>query len=183
MDTPNPFVSDLLARANPALRIEDSFPQWQEVPEDWPRVRWGELLAPAGKALSPDLGFSELQELTGLKPWPRALLPPLEGSLIVPMAKALAEALAPLTPVERVFFSYGWANRRSWDSAVFSGATPDLANWDRWDGTTGSPEFVWPADRAWLLHTDPDACFTVVAGDERVAVMLASSPELECLRL
>lgn len=44
-----------------------------------------------------------------------------------------------------------------------------------------TPTHWFPADRSWLVCTDYDLTFTIVAGSKRLAHDLIQNPSLECL--
>ncbi len=68
---------------------------------------------------------------------------------------------------------------------LFLGALAELADaaWPRrvpWADPdpewTASPSLVWPADRAWVLVTDPDATATVLSGSTGLIAAIAADP-------
>ena len=59
----------------------------------------------------------------------------------------------------------------------------DAANQDLGgvDESVPGPEFVWPADRSWIVNTDYDLASTYVACDEDLADAILADPTLEAL--
>jgi hypothetical protein len=61
---------------------------------------------------------------------------------------------------------------------VQDAATQDLGGVDQ---STPGPEFVWPADRSWVVNTDYHLDSTYVACDEDLAEAILADPTLEAL--
>jgi hypothetical protein len=61
---------------------------------------------------------------------------------------------------------------------VQEAANQDLGSVDE---SAPGPEFVWPADRSWILNTDYDLDSTYVACDEDLAEAILADPTLEAL--
>ena len=67
---------------------------------------------------------------------------------------------------------------RTWTDPLWPGTVP----W-REGGEAYSPSLAWPADRAWILVTDPEAHSTVVGGSAQLIAALAEDPSVEALRV
>ncbi len=68
---------------------------------------------------------------------------------------------------------------------LFSGPLAEAGDWGAADYPTGwgrrtinSPNFMWPADRAWFVATEIDTVWTVVAGTRGLAAALREDPLL-----
>ena len=61
---------------------------------------------------------------------------------------------------------------------VQKAANQDLGSVDE---SAPGPEFVWPADRPWVVNTDYDLNSTYIACDEDLAEAILTDPTLEVL--
>ena len=94
----------------------------------------------------------------------------------------MARLLAPFTSGQ-VTFRYSWYNTRDSAGRCDRGALDDLLEYFTMDEVDGSPEFWWPDDRAWVVHTDIDSSYTLVGGPKALVDALSEEPELECLEI
>lgn len=109
-----------------------------------------------------------------------------EGELEPTVKAALYRHLSP-TGQDLAYFYYGLAATvRNWRPLLFQaplGAATQVA--DRVRASVGAdlagPEYLWPADRSWVVNTDYDLASTYIACSQATAAALLSEPALEIL--
>jgi len=146
------------------------------------RVLWSELAQFLGDELDVPASFERnlWDKVDG--DWPDELDGPAEGSLTLAEGESLAAVLAPFT-AGTVTYWYTWANTPNYEGACYRGSLKDLARLFRSEGFTASPEYWWPDDRSWVVHTDIDSMYTLVAGPAGVFEALTEANGLESMEL
>ena len=115
---------------------------------------------------------------------------PIEGTLGEPARSRLFGRLSEATGNQRVFFYYGigamgvtgkdWLFEATADELK---AVQQLANAkvEPKPFPVPGPEYVWPADRSWIVITDYDLVSTYIACDANLAALLLRTDDLELL--
>ena len=170
------------------LRIFHPFLPWgtQDGPDpaSAPRTSWQDLARAAGLRFDKHLVDEDLDPVLPMRDGqhPFELW---EGELHPVPRKALFAHLAAHSPGP-VFFYFGLATRldgpllfRAECSAVDEVKRIAAADIDH-PGLKG-PEYVWPADRSWFVHTDFDCVSTYLGCDEELAAQILDDPAIEAL--
>lgn len=146
------------------------------------RILWREVTAFFGAALPAPAGFD--RDLWNLWPgdWPDQLDGPAEGSLTLSECRALVRALSPFTSTD-VTYWYPWANTEGWTGRCDTGALSDLLEYFNMDTVAGSPEYWWPNDRGWIVHTDIDCSYSLIGGSRALVDALLEDTDLECVEV
>ena len=153
-----------------------------------PPRSWQSLAEEAGVVFHPELQWRSLLEVLGGPDGPRPYWVS-EGRLDEPVRSALFQLLAPRGDFDAYFLYYTGALVRGTSPLLYRASitlyreVQDVANQDLGgvDDLQPGPEFVWPADRSWVVNTDYDLDSTYVACDEDVAEAILADPTLEAL--
>lgn len=147
------------------------------------RVRWHELAELLlGHDLVAPVSFERdlWDAISG--DWPDELDGPVEGSLTFEECQSIGLALEPFTHSEVTYWC-GWANTKDYMGLCRRGSLADIAVLLELDEVIGSPEYWWPADRGWVVHTDIDLSYTLIGGSRPLIDALLTDSALECLEL
>lgn len=145
------------------------------------RVFWSALAERYGLTFHPEINQQSFGRRFRKRSWPRYLVGPEEGTLTDAEFTALLACILAACPNEPV--------NMYWELAQFTRGQEPLCirgklgePIDAWpDGLDSSPEYIWPESREWVIHTDYDSTFTLVAATEALAHQLTSNDVLESL--
>lgn len=151
------------------------------------RVRWRELAERYGLTFHSDLHAYSFARAFG-KSWPRYLLGPDEGTLDDATCDALIAVLGPLTGAVPCYFYYSgisviFSASEGYPAHLYQGSLFDVSALADLAAVSSTPEYWWPEDRSWCVHTDWDLAFTLIGGTERVVEAVLGHPELEAVRV
>lgn len=160
-----------LARANP----EGEYPSR--------RIRWSELCERYGLQYHAELTCNSFSRKFPKHSWPRYLVGPAEGSLTSDEFLALLQCIVESGGDEEVYMYWELSRLcRGEDACCIKGRLLDEdVPWPA--GLSFTPEYIWPESRQWIVHTDYDLTFTLVAATEALGRRLLSSPVLEALAI
>jgi hypothetical protein len=153
-----------------------------------PARSWASLAEEAGVVFHPELTGSSLLDVLGGSDGPRPYWVS-EGRLDEPARTALFRLLAQRGERDAYFLYYLGALVRGSSPLLYRAsvtlyrevqyaANQDLGGVDE---LQPGPEFVWPADRSWVVNTDYDLSATYVACNEGLADAILADPTLEAL--
>lgn len=157
-------------------------------------VRWSEAAAMHGRVMHATVALHEVLLREGESATTSKLLSgQVLGTLPAAEFRALWEALRPHTTSDLLYLAY-WEGFFEVEPA---GSGPYLKNPDRWylpaalpaDALEEAhllnrgfgPNLVWPADRAWLCHTDIDGLSSYVGGTAAAIQAVLDHPGLEAM--
>lgn len=149
------------------------------------RVRWQELADNFGLQFHPEFNKQSLTRVFPDQSFPRSLLGPDEGDLDSPTCLRLINNLEPYTNEQLCFFHYDLIATPELEAdKSFSGELSEILDF-RNDQVArgGTPTHWWSQDRAWLVCTDWDLEFTLIAGSSGLIAQLINDRELECIEV
>lgn len=148
------------------------------------RVRWQELADKFGLQFHPEFNKQSLTHVFPDQSWPRSLLGPDEGDLDIFTCQRLVNYLEPYTNGQLCFFHYDLIATPELEAdKVFSGELDDVLDICNEQVVWGTPTHWWSQDRAWLVCTDWDLEFTLIAGSCGLITQLINDRELECIKV
>lgn len=149
------------------------------------RIRWAKLAQRLALPFAPTLSAASFTRRFPGQSWPRRLTGPEEGNLPSPDREILLSILQSHTYVDRCFFHVWYLSTLDWkEDLLFEAALADAAAFpNKMANVRNTPTHWFPADRSWLVCTDYDLTFTIVAGSKRLAHDLLNNPSLECLAI
>jgi hypothetical protein len=159
--------------------VLDGDPQKAEEPLT-PRRSWASLAQEAGVAFDAELSQLSLGDV-------QAPYWISEGNLDEPARSSLFRLLDHGTRTVPVFFLYELgAVSRGGTPMLFAGPLPSFAEAQAMaDADVGEwvpgPEFLWPADRSWVVISDYDISSTYVGCSAALAHAILADPNLEAL--
>lgn len=152
------------------------------------RVRWSELARRLDVSWHAELQLGDFSRCFPGGCWPRSLSGPQEGELDEESAAGLVDVLRRFTGDEPCFFRWWFLAA---GAPLADGAHGDRLVEARLDEFAllrdlprhHSPNWWWPASRAWCVSTDYDAHDTLVAGSRALVEALLAEPRLEALAI
>jgi hypothetical protein len=112
--------------------------------------------------------------------WPRYLLGPDEGTLDADLLKQLGHVMSKQTSSNRWYFEYFIVATADIESdELYVGDDSDLLTANEQAGCRAGPTYWWPDDRAWVVCSDYDLAFTVVAASQAAVQELARTHDFE----
>lgn len=149
---------------------------------------WESLAEEAGAVFHPEITWRTLRGVLGGPDGPRPYWVS-EGRLDEPARSALFRLLAQRGEQDAYFLYDLGAVVRGLSPLLYRASitlyreVQDAANQDLGgvDRSTPGPEFVWPADRSWIVNTDYDLDSTYIACEEDLAEAILTDPTLEAL--
>jgi hypothetical protein len=153
-----------------------------------PRVRWEELAREQGLEFHPEIHDASLACAFPGGRWPRLLRAPREGTLDAETCMSLVEIIEAHTSSERCYFYYtgvsvNYSDKEGFARQLYRGLLRDVLEFEVMGAVNATPEYWWPEDRAWCVHTDWDTAFTLIGGPEAAIEEVGRHPELESLLL
>jgi hypothetical protein len=153
-----------------------------------PRVRWEELAAEFGLEFCAEIHQTSFARVFPGGRWPRHVRAPREGTLDADTCMAIIEILEAHTRAEHCCFYYSgisanYSDEEGFARQLYRGSARDVLAFEGMAAVNGTPEYWWPEDRAWCVHTDWDSAFTLIGGPEAALGELGLHPEIETLRL
>lgn len=150
-----------------------------------PRIKWRTLAQLIGVPFESEIcheWFRASMEDSGC--WPRFLRGPDDGNLNAEEVADVLSALRPFTGSQDCYFRFARQplKESDWDF-VFWGALDGLAAFLRDNKYQFTPEYWWPADRAWCLCSEYDLKFTLLAGSRDLISTVLNSTALEALEV
>lgn len=131
------------------------------------RFRWEEIAGWLNVPFRPEISHEWFVERLNPNPqcWPRFIYGPAEGSLDAIERDELASVLMPFTDGSECFFRFAEIPFVGTDGPLlFQGSLASLGEFLSHGHYQYSPEYWWPADRAWCICSDYDLGFTIVGG-------------------
>ncbi|MFD2638646.1 hypothetical protein [Piscibacillus salipiscarius] len=179
------------------LSIQDEWLLYSEFDSDTfepvigERIYHRELAKKYGLTYSKEYSSAEIARKLG--GYPRYLILGEEGSLDEKSCYELTSVLMPFTDQGQCHFYY--------DILKLVNEVPDLQDYK--DGLLyngllsnvlkvynsgnraglGSPTYLWDNERSWCLYTDYDSDFSILGGNEKLAMKLLNNPTLECIQI
>ncbi|MCA8918902.1 MAG: hypothetical protein KDB32_07475 [Planctomycetes bacterium] len=161
-----------LERSSP----EDGFPSR--------RVRWAELAARYGLKFHPEINVRSFSRKFPRGSWPRYLVGPTEGSLSPEEFRRLLTVLQDHASADEVFMYWDLPMEvQGKDSYCIAGELDSPLEMAWPPGVDSTPSYVWPASRTWIVHTNYDLSFTLVATNASSAYDLLSDDSLETIKI
>ena len=153
-----------------------------------PRVRWEEMAREHGLAFGPEIHLASFARAFPGGRWPLRMQAPREGTLDAETCMAVIEILEAHTRAEHCYFYYtgvsaNYSDEEGFARQLYRGTARDVLEFEGMAAVNATPEYWWPEDRAWCVHTDWDTAFTLIGGPEAAMEDLARHPEIESLRL
>jgi hypothetical protein len=106
-----------------------------------------------------------------------------EGQIDPLSAAGIVRALQSAARPGQCFFHFFAGIAGGWDPPfVLKGQVDDVLTFS-WPRAEPSPDYWWPQDQSWLVHTDYDSTVTSVAGGAALIDALEADPEAETVRL
>jgi hypothetical protein len=181
-----PFFDRYLRIFHPFLPSDTNGPD--ETLPPGPVRTWASLAEEAGAVFHPEIVWYSLLPALGGRDGPRRY-GVTEGNLDDPARSSLFRRLADAAKGQSLFFYYDLA-------AIVRGGVPllyqgradtnievqKLADADVGASLPG-PEFLWPADRSWVVNTDYDLTSTYVGCNAALAEAILADPTLEALEV
>jgi hypothetical protein len=181
-------VDEILPNGYPVyLRLFHPFLPW--VALEPPRVSWRELATRAGVAYGPTLTWRQLEPVLRDENGGRPFLVE-SGQLDDVTAVHLFTVLAAATGSATIFYRYELGALIALNE-TFAFKSEGLASPDALRAavreTAGEhlrgPEWIWPENRAWVVHSDYDLESTYIAAHDGLAAALLADSGLEVLRV
>jgi hypothetical protein len=150
------------------------------------RVRWSELANRYGLKFHAEINEESFTRSFRGRSWPRYILGPDEGTLDRETCDALVSALSSQGGTPSCYFYYSglsiaYDSPDGYAPRLYKGSLTNVRCFLELDQECASPEYWWPEDRQWCIHTDWDLSFTVVGGSQAMVDTIASNPLLETL--
>jgi hypothetical protein len=147
------------------------------------RVRWSELANRYGLKFHAEINEDSFTRSFRGGSWPRFLLGPDEGTLDRETCDALVSALSRQGGTPSCYFYYSglsiaYDSPDGYAPRLYKGSLTDVPCLEL---EAASPEYWWPEDRQWCIHTDWDLSFTLVGGSGAIVDTIANDPLLETL--
>jgi hypothetical protein len=147
------------------------------------RVMWKELCERYGVVYHAEL-VDPVRAMKSRSPWPRVLIGAAEGSLDDLEFKSMLTGLRGVTGSQSVYFYWDMLKTLHIDVegepiCLRGDLQTPPSNWPA--GLDWSPTYIWPDDRSWIVATDYDLSFTVVACNSLLRAELFKQNELECI--
>ena len=143
------------------------------------RVRWSELANRHGLTFHPEINVESFTRAFADRSWPRYLLGPDEGTLDNATCDALVSGLSPHVGATRCYFYYSGLSVAGYAPQLYRGSLADVHGFLEMDHVNASPEYWWPEDHEWCIHTDWDLPFTLIGGSQAIVDAVANHPLLE----
>jgi hypothetical protein len=152
------------------------------------RIRWEELAGEHGLEFHPEIHHASFARAFPGGRWPVRVRAPREGTLDAETCLALVEILEAHTRAEQCYFYYtgvsvNYDDEHGFAPQLYRGLSRDLLAFEGMAEVNATPEYWWPEDRAWCVHTDWDSAFTLIGGPEAAVEELGRHPEIESLRV
>ena len=152
------------------------------------RVRWEELAREVGLKFHPEIHDASWATVFPAGRWPARLRAPRTGTLDAEACIALVEILEAHTQAESCFFYYtgvsvNYSDEEGFARQLYRGPARDVLEFENMTAVNATPEYWWPEDRTWCVHTDWDSAFTLVGGTAIAMEELGRHPEIESLRV
>jgi hypothetical protein len=153
-----------------------------------PRLRWEELAKEYGLPFGPDIHPGMFVNSFPGGRWPARLQAPREGTLETETCMAVIEILEAHTRSEYCCFYYtgvsaNYSDEEGFARQLYKGTARDVLEFEVLAAVNATPEYWWPEDRAWCVHTDWDAAFTLIGGAAAAMEELGQHPEIESVRV
>lgn len=155
-----------------------------------PPRTWASLADEAGVVFHPEITWWSLLPVLGGADGPRPYWVS-EGDIDEPARSALFKLLAEASAGVSSFFYYGLeAQVRGIEPLLFKGPADAIAEvrelaaadlGDTADDPVPCPDWVWAADRSWVLNTDIDLVSTYIGCNEALAQAIIRDATLEAL--
>ncbi len=151
-----------------------------------PRVRWAELADEHGLAMHAEIHEASFARIFPGGQWLRSLRAPQEGTLDAETCTSLVEILEAHTSAQHCCFYYtgvsvNYSDDEGFARLLYRGVPRDVLAFEEMREVNATPEYWWPEDRTWCVHTDWDSAFTLVGGSAAAMEELGMHPEVESL--
>lgn len=144
------------------------------------RVYWRQLAARYGVPWSAEINDASYTRRFPDKSWPRYLLGPDEGTLDDRMCQALVSVLSVEGRDQTTFFYYSGLSVLGYQPRLYCGELEEVLTLDS-DDLFATPEYWWPQNRAWCVHTSWDLSFTLVGCSPPSAQAIENHADLETI--
>jgi hypothetical protein len=150
-----------------------------------PVMTWQEMATAAGVDLVPETQSGTIYGTRSRNPIPRRLIPTGESHLDAATWRDLAMVLASHT-TGQVYAGYWWLAIGDFETTqdrvyrVVLDEVPDM--WSN-EELGSSPNYVWPEDRSWCVHTDYDLDTTYIGGGRALVSDLLAKDGLEVIEV
>jgi len=106
-----------------------------------------------------------------------------EGLIDSVSAAGIVRAIQSTAEPGPCFFHFFAGTAGGWQPPFVMKGQVDEALSVCWPQAQTGPDYWWPQDQCWLVHTDYDSTITLVAGSAALIDALAADPEVEMRRL
>jgi len=156
--------------------------------ENLVRIRWATLAERFELSFHSEFNVDSFSRNFPTRSWPRYLIGPDEGmwddSTLRELVRSIAIATSDYSLSQQCFYLYDLIATVDYESdRLYKGHLKDIFDTLALDDVSGTPTYWWPAAQNWLVCSDWDLTFTLVAGSEAFISSIMSNPELECLRV
>lgn len=185
-------VPDLYESPELQALMQDSTAVYQVEPdsEQTRRILWSEMCEKYRVPFSSLLSSDSFTRAFPKKSWPVGLFGPEDGALDTESCSALVSVLTKLSRDDTIFFEYDahawppdWDPKIEWSDMFYSGRLEDPLN-GLIDGSQNfTPTLWWPESHDWIVYSDWDLTFTLVAGSRALCEALIDNEVLETVEI
>ncbi len=134
-----------------------------------------------------------VDQFTSLFPdgrWPYALFGPIEGTLDTESCFALISVLREFSRNEKIYFEYDsyawppdWNPEKEWGDMFYVGRLEDLLEGQTDGSLNFTPTLWWPESHDWVVYSDWDLSYTLIAGSSELSAEIRENETLEALQI